>query len=179
MVSFGHFHRKFPSKQKPTQTKLKINHKTHLTPTNNISVRIFPTQLRQRGICDSSIHHMRDFHISISYQSSIHIGELHTYRFHTLKFLKPSKLAFFFLIFFLPSHLNKENPRQRRESNQNWLLLSTIAIASLSPKMRNSLILEDHVWSYPHFGLNFFFLHISPSTSFYMKINLSYFYFSI
>ena len=52
-TSFGHFHRKFSSKQKPTQPKLKINHKTHLIPTNNTSNRIFPTQLRQREI---SIH---------------------------------------------------------------------------------------------------------------------------
>ena len=53
MARFGPFHRKFPSKPKPTQPKLKINHKTHLIPTNNISNRIFPIQLKQRGI---SIH---------------------------------------------------------------------------------------------------------------------------
>ena len=44
LAIFGPFHRKFPSKPKPTQSKLKINHKTHLIPTNNTSNRIFPTQ---------------------------------------------------------------------------------------------------------------------------------------
>ena len=50
IARFGLFHRKFLSKPKPTLPKLKINHKTHLIPTNNISNRIFPTQLRQKGI---------------------------------------------------------------------------------------------------------------------------------
>ena len=45
MARFDPFHRKFPSNPKLTQPKLKINHKTHLIPTNNISNRIFPTQL--------------------------------------------------------------------------------------------------------------------------------------
>ena len=52
-TNFGPFHQKFPSKPKPTQSKLKINYKTHLIPTNNTFNRIFPTQLRQREI---SIH---------------------------------------------------------------------------------------------------------------------------
>ena len=41
MAKFDHFHRKFPSKPKLTQPKLKINHKTHLIPTNNTSKHQF------------------------------------------------------------------------------------------------------------------------------------------
>ena len=54
MVRFGHFHLKFPSKPKSTQSKLKITQKTHLIATNNTSNRIFPTQLRQKEIYGSS-----------------------------------------------------------------------------------------------------------------------------
>ena len=43
MTRFGHFHRKFPSKPKSAQPKLKINHKTHLIPTNNTSKYQFHT----------------------------------------------------------------------------------------------------------------------------------------
>ena len=43
MARFGLFHQKFPSKSKPTQPKLKINHKTHLIPTNNTSKHQFHT----------------------------------------------------------------------------------------------------------------------------------------
>ena len=43
MARFSHFHRKFPSNPKPTQPKLKINHKTHLIPTNNTSEHQFHT----------------------------------------------------------------------------------------------------------------------------------------
>ena len=50
LARFDPFHRKFPSKP-----KLKINHNTHLILTNNISNRIFPTQLRQKEIYGSSI----------------------------------------------------------------------------------------------------------------------------
>ena len=43
---FASFHSEFPSK---TQNQPQINHKTHLIPTNNISNKIFHTQLKQRG----------------------------------------------------------------------------------------------------------------------------------
>ena len=43
---FASFHSEFPSK---TQNQPQINYKTHLIPTNNISNKIFHTQLKQRG----------------------------------------------------------------------------------------------------------------------------------
>ena len=122
-------------KKKVLNQKLKINHKTHLIPINNISNRIAPTQFRQRGISILSllvintqivsihigfIHHIRNFQTKSSKLTNIN--------FQTNQYQIPNLDFFFFfsssLLFFFSSSFLFSKALTIKAKNEIFFLLT-------------------------------------------------------